>query len=567
MEGEPLLPIHNKPKTSKKKLLALIPLILLVGFIPHQKSADLPTEQLCPIVDSYPPPAELYNADTLDKLLHDNNTKLKLAEKLSGAIKIPTEVYDDMINPKSVESNEELYQLEPLWKNFELFHDYLEKTYPLTHENLKLDKVNKFALVYTWEGSDTTKKPLMLTAHQDVVPVQKETIDRWDFPPFEGHIKDGEIYGRGVLDCKNLLTGLMDTVELLISEGFKPSRTLILAFGYDEESQGTGAEEISKFLLNKYGKDSMYQIIDEGGGGFVQMGDLRMITPATAEKGHLDSIIEIYTPGGHSSVPPEHTSIGILSELIGLIESKPFDSVITQRNPVLSFYQCIAEHGDVDKSLKSDILNANVDKNANRRLLDVLRQDLKTKYLVTTSQAADIILGGAKSNALPEHAQVLVNQRIAVEESVESASTKILDDIKIIAKKYNLGIYINNKEIFPPTDFGYFNYTLSQPLEPAPVTPTDSDVWNVFGGSLRYFYQELAYPEDNSTYIFAPYLSTGNTDTKCYWDLTPHIFRYMPALLGESGGVHSVNERGSVDTHAAVVAFYYFYIPVIDSLQ
>ncbi|CAH6722371.1 carboxypeptidase S [[Candida] jaroonii] len=567
MEGEPLLPIHNKPKTSKKKLLALIPLILLVGFIPHQKSADLPTEQLCPIVDSYPPPAELYNADTLDKLLHDNDTKLKLAEKLSGAIKIPTEVYDDMINPKSVESNEELYQLEPLWKNFELFHDYLEKTYPLTHENLKLDKVNKFALVYTWEGSDTTKKPLMLTAHQDVVPVQKETIDRWDFPPFEGHIKDGEIYGRGVLDCKNLLTGLMDTVELLISEGFKPSRTLILAFGYDEESQGTGAEEISKFLLNKYGKDSMYQIIDEGGGGFVQMGDLRMITPATAEKGHLDSIIEIYTPGGHSSVPPEHTSIGILSELIGLIESKPFDSVITQRNPVLSFYQCIAEHGDVDKSLKSDILNANVDKNANRRLLDVLRQDLKTKYLVTTSQAADIISGGAKSNALPEHAQVLVNQRIAVEESVESASTKILDDIKIIAKKYNLGIYINNKEIFPPTDFGYFNYTLSQPLEPAPVTPTDSDVWNVFGGSLRYFYQELAYPEDNSTYIFAPYLSTGNTDTKCYWDLTPHIFRYMPALLGESGGVHSVNERGSVDTHAAVVAFYYFYIPVIDSLQ
>lgn len=566
MEGKSLLPIHNKPKTSKKKYLALLPLLLLTALIPRQKSVDLPKEQLCPIVDSYPPPPELYNAETLDKLLHDNDTKLKLAEKLSGAIKIPTEVYDDMINPKSVETNEELYELEPLWKNFELFHDYLAKTYPLTHQHLKLDKVNKLALVYTWEGSDPSKKPLMLTAHQDVVPVQKETIDRWDFPPFEGHIEGGEIYGRGVLDCKNLLTGLMDTVELLISEGFKPSRTLILAFGYDEESQGTGAEEIGKFLVNKYGKDSMYQIIDEGGGGFVQMGDLRMITPATAEKGHLDSIIEIYTPGGHSSVPPEHTSIGILSELIGLIESKPFDSIITQRNPVLSFYQCVAEHGDVDKSLKSDILNANVDKNANRRLLDVLRQDLKTKYLVTTSQAADIIQGGAKSNALPEHAQVLVNQRIAVEESVESASTKILDDIKIIAEKYNLGVYINNKEIFPPTDFGYFNYTLSQPLEPAPVTPTNSDVWNIFGGSLRYFYQELAYPEDNSTYIFAPYLSTGNTDTKCYWDLTPHIFRYMPALLGETGGVHSVNERGTVDTHAAVVAFYYFYIPVIDSL-
>jgi Gly-Xaa carboxypeptidase len=51
----------------------------------------------------------------------------------------------------------------------------------------------------------------------------------------------------------------MGAIEhLLKSTEFKPTRSVILGFGSDEERGGqVGAPAIAKFLLGKYGKDSM----------------------------------------------------------------------------------------------------------------------------------------------------------------------------------------------------------------------------------------------------------------------------------------------------------------------
>ena len=526
-------------------------------------------DSLCPLVKKLDPNEYLNDMDKAKMILLDEEYKAKSIEKLSGAVKVPTEVYDEMIHPDGAETKEELYQLEPLWKNFETLHDYLAKTFPLVHKNLKLDKVNKFALVYTWEGTDKTKKPLMLTAHQDVVPVQKETIDKWTFPPFEGKVKDGYITGRGACDCKSLLIGLLETVELLLSEGnFTPERSVILAFGYDEESAGTGAENIAKFLLDKYGPESMYAIIDEGTAGFDEVEGTKVIAPATGEKGYVDSFIELITPGGHSSVPPPHTLIGIMSKLIDIIESNPYDSILSNANPVLGELQCLAEHATLDKSLKSDILKAHIDVKANENVIKYLSKEDESKFLITTSQATDIIKGGVKSNALPEHVSVLINHRIAVEETVKLTTDKILKDIQTIASKFDLGIIMDNLEIVAPTDNGYFNYSLLQALEPSPVTPLGTEVANNFGGALRYLYEDLIYPESNDTFVFAPYLSTGNTDTKSYWDLTPHIFRYEPAVPADRPlNIHSVDENCPIDGYFLIVAFYHYYIQMVSKFD
>ncbi|EGV63435.1 glutamate carboxypeptidase [Yamadazyma tenuis] len=567
----PLAGVHHSPPSrlwwSRYKAL----LVLLPGFYFLLTYHQVPlistkgTTSFCPEVAKINPLDVIYSQETLQMLLHNQTFKLESAKRLAAAIQVPTEVHDDMLNPNTTDSYDDLYKLEPAWKNFEFFHSFLEETYPLVHKHLKVEKVNKFSLVFTWQGSDSTKKPLMLTAHQDVVPVQKETIPQWDYPPFEGVIANGSVHGRGASDCKNLLTGLMDTIELLLAEGqFSPERTVILAFGYDEESEGTGAVAISEFLLERYGKDSMYQIIDEGGSGFTEQNGVNFILPATAEKGHLDNIIELYTPGGHSSVPPPHTSIGIISELVSLVEKTPFDSIITPRNPVLGMLQCVAEHSDIDKSMKSTILKAHVDKKANKNLLKYLSKEIRTKYLVTTSQATDIISGGAKANALPEHAQVLINSRVAVEESIKSTSDKILGNVLSIAHRFDLGVYFEGEQLLAPTENGYFNYTLFSPLEPAPVTPMYSDVWNTFGGSLRFLYEDLVFPQDDKKFVFAPYLSTGNTDTKCYWDLTANIFRYMPGFPGPDRHVHSVSEFVPIESHSLIVAFYYYYIQLVD---
>lgn len=523
-------------------------------------------DSLCPIVEKIDLANYTYESDTISKILHDETFRNLSMDKLLRAVQYPTEIFDGMFNPNSAESLTELYDMEPQWEEFEKFHGYLNETFPLVHKHLKLEKINKFGLVYTWEGSDPQKKPIMLTAHYDVVPIQEVTLDQWTFPPFEGGYDGKYLYGRGVSDCKDLLVGLMESVELLLSEGkFSPERTIILAFGYDEEAAGTGAEEISKHLVSKYGKDSIFQIIDEGNSGYVEANGQKFILPATGEKGHLNSVIEIFTPGGHSSIPPKHTSIGYLSKLVSLIEDKEFDSIITNANPVLNQLQCVAEHSStIDKDLKKNILTAHLDKSANKKVLEFMRQDLESKYLVTTSQAVDMTFGGVKSNALPEMASVLINHRIAVEESVASTGKKVLDQIMAFAETYDLGVISNDVVMREKTKGGYINYVFDEPLEPAPVTPVGDEIWNLFGGSLRHLYEDLVFPDQNDTYIVAPYISTGNTDTKSYWDLTPNIFRYAPGLPTPHGNIHSVDERLNFDGHLLVVAFYYYYLQVAD---
>lgn len=527
---------------------------------PHEPNS------LCPIVPKIDPSDVLHNPDTINYILSDKSFHTSVRKKLLNAVKIPTEIFDGMENPQSVKSLKELYELDPRWKPFEKFHDYLEKTYPLVHKHLQLKKINKFGLVYTWKGKDTSKKPIMLTAHQDVVPVPHETIDQWTFPPFEGGFDGKYLYGRGVSDCKNLLIALMGTIELLLEEDkFKPQRTIILAFGYDEEAAGKGAEEISDYLVNKYGPDSILQIIDEGDEGYQEIEGLKLVLPATGEKGHLNSVIDLFTPGGHLSVPPRHTSIGIMSQLITKIEDKEFSPILTNNNPVLGQLYCLAEHSKIlNKSIKGDILKAQIDQNANQRVVEYLSKNAETKYLITTSQAVDIIEGGVKSNALPEHVSVVVNSRIAVEENVNTVVSKLKADISTIADKFNLGLIIDNQEIIEPTGHGYFNYSLIESLEPAPVSPINGESWNIFGGSLRYLYEDLIFPDSNDTFIVAPFLSTGNTDTKSYWDLTRNIYRYQPSIATKNSNIHSIDEKLDFEGHFHIIAFYYYYLQLVD---
>lgn len=228
--------------------------------------------------------------------------------------------------------------------------------------------------------------------------------------------------------------------------------------------------------------------------------------------------------------------------------------------------QCVAEHSKtVDTTLKKDILQAHFNPLAQEAVIDYISKEL-TRYLVATSQAVDIIKGGAKSNALPEHASVLVNHRIAIEETVALTAEKVLSEIKTLANKFNLGIVFNGNVLIEPTKNGYFNYTLNEPLEPSPVTPINDKVWQTFGGSLRYLYEDLIFPETKEQYIPAPYISIGNTDTKSYWSLSKHIFRYSPGI--DSGlNIHSVDEKLRFNAHLQIVAFYYYYIQVVDQLD
>ena len=126
---------------------------------------------------------------------------------------------------------------------FEDFVALLAELYPLVHERLTLERITDFGLLFRWAGHAASDSPVVLMAHYDVVPVDE--TDDWTFPPFEGRIEDGWVYGRGALDDKGPLVVVMDAVENLLAEGFTPARDVYLSFGGNEETFGAAAQEIA----------------------------------------------------------------------------------------------------------------------------------------------------------------------------------------------------------------------------------------------------------------------------------------------------------------------------------
>ena len=467
--------------------------------------------------------------------------------RLAGAIQIPSMSYDGMA---------------PVGKDdrWDIFYDiaaYLERIYPLIHGTLGLEKVNTHGLLYTWQGSDESLKPIVLMAHQDVVPVDESTIGSWTYPPFSGAYDGKFVWGRGASDCKTPLIATMSAIEALIGAGFKPKRTIILSYGFDEESAGTqGAGYLALFLLKRYGTEGVSTIIDEGA-GIVEFWGALFAIPAVAEKGYVDVNVVIRMPGGHSSAPPAHNGIGVMSEFITMVEANPYKPHFHAENPTLPMLQCAAAWGpDFPEDWKKLLSPGKRDKLA-RTLAEL---DDRLKFLFTTSVAVDIVNGGVKANALPERVTALINHRVNVGDQVSDVKDKLIGLATELAKKHNLTVHAFSDEKETPSSITLSD-SLQSALEPAPVTPTSVDgvtPYSVLSGTTRALF--------GTDVFMAPGIMTGNTDTKFYWDLTKHIFRYDPSWDTEDvqSGVHTIDENVSVLAHIRGVKWYSLFLRNMD---
>ncbi|KAF2706189.1 vacuolar carboxypeptidase-like protein Cps1 [Pleomassaria siparia CBS 279.74] len=499
----------------------------------------------CPQVEPLFPSATTDELDHMANVLQLDTFRNLSIQRLSGAVQIPTESFDDMGEVGK----------DPRWDIFGPFAAYLEKTFPLVHNTLELEKVNTHALLYTWAGTDPSLKPTLLMAHQDVVPVPESTVNQWTHPPFSGHYDGKFVWGRGSSDCKNQLIAILEAVEALVEAGFAPRRTLILSLGFDEEISGQdGAGHLAPFLLKKYGHNSIAVIVDEGAVNVESWG-ADFALPGVAEKGYVDVDIVVRMPGGHSSIPPKHNGIGVASELISLIEANPYDSILDEENPYLDLLYCGAEHAPkFPKDLKRLLHKRSTQRHScskkDHLAIEAAKAGPAIKYLMTTSVAVDIISGGIKTNALPERTQITVNHRINVGSTSKSVLTKISHLAGQIAHKYNLTLTPFNGTETPSSITLSHRDTL---LEPAPVTPTRSTSnkitpYDILSGTTRALYgKEL---------IVAPGIMTGNTDTRYYWGLSEHIFRYGPGWDKDQNGlgnIHTVDEKMGVQAHLDTV--------------
>ncbi|EIM87292.1 carboxypeptidase S [Stereum hirsutum FP-91666 SS1] len=529
------------------------------------------TTELCPQVAAlYPTKHQAIYQDLVDTYFDTDSFKDYIIDTMSGAVKIETESYDNMDEVGT----------DPRWEKFTGFHNYLLETFPTIHSSLILTKVNTYGLVYHWQGSDNSLKPILMAAHQDVVPVHPDTVSDWTHPPYSGYFDGESLWGRGTMDDKSGLISLMTTVEALLQRDYKPTRTVVLAFGFDEESGGTyGAQHISKYLLSTYGENGFALIVDEGG-GFSQSYGSTIASIGTGEKGSFNSRIDIASPGGHSSVPPPHTSIGMLAAILVEFESNPFEPRLARSSPVYDTIQCTAAHAkSIAPGLRKLIKKSAFCDGALRKLEKTLAEDINMRALFGTTQAIDIIQGGVKTNALPEQAYAIVNHRIATDRrvisrlvvaSVASTQQRDVDLLKPLAQRFNLSYVAFGNPVTPRGEHAYGTLTLStsSTLEPAPITPSDGAPYRILSGSVKATYDSHRNVEGSDGLVVSPGIMTGNTDTKYYWGLTEHIFRYghwnagNTTLLGH--GVHTVNENIRVIDLIEIVKYYTTFLLNVD---
>ncbi|KPM34304.1 putative carboxypeptidase C24C9.08 [Neonectria ditissima] len=520
-------------------------------------SCDLPPV-LSPTGDGLPSGESLFSSD---------EALLKQVERHQAIVQVPSICYDDLGD----------FDEDERWAPFYDVHDTLAETYPVIHKRMTLDKVNTFGLVYTINGSDPSLKPIFLAAHQDVVPVAD--VSTWTHPPFDAYF-DGEwIWGRGSSDDKNSLTALMSAVETLLSNpDWTPSRTIILAFGFDEECSGyRGAAKIGSFLTDRYGDDGIALILDEGGLPMQLLGgDTLYVFPSVVEKGHVDVWASLHVVGGHSSIPAPHTGIGIAAEMVAALEANPYAPAVLRGSPVYNHLVCVARYSPDDAAEIADLLRAGDLEKLTAVFVD--QGGDAARYMVQTSQAVDLIRGGQKINAMPEVVTLGVNYRVAPQDSIPAVQHNFVRYIEAVVEKYNISVkaYEGDEEYEAyvsglgldrraNADAGYDAVLVLQGREKSegtPVSPTSGPIWDVFSGTIQH-----AFAFEGGKVVPVGEIMNGNTDTRHYLNLSPNVYRWTPSRQRGSENIHTIDERVRMDSHMDMVRFYYDLVRNFDGAE
>ncbi|ETI27772.1 hypothetical protein G647_00221 [Cladophialophora carrionii CBS 160.54] len=485
-----------------------------------------------------------------------------VANRLANSVKIPTVTYDGMGHVGE----------DSRWDVFYDFSDHLKKSFPRVYEVLMVETINQHGLLYTWRGAQEDMKPLLFMAHSDVVPAGESTTEAWTYPPFSGHYDGEYIWGRGSEDDKSNLIAMLSAIDCLLACDFIPNRTVVVSVGFDEEGgaeQSYGARCLAKTLLDRYGRNGVEMIFDEGIAGIEKRFGTDFALPATAEKGYVDVTVTVNVPGGHSSTPPDHTAIGYLAQIVRLIEDHPFNSQLIRNNPTLTYLRQAALYS---KTMPEDLRQAILGAQSPKKLLEYMNSDRERRAMIRTSTAVDVIQGGDKVNSLPENATVLVNHRIAIQDSVTAVKDHYVRLLDPWAKARSFKLHAFGTEspaenatstvLSNTSDSGDLTLTAHYELEPSPVSSAEDPRFALLAGTIKGVFGD--------DIVVAPEMLTGNTDTRYYWDLSPQIYRMSPWRASHDPRgtrMHTVDERMPIKGLLEMVHFYHEFIRIVDEVR
>ena len=390
---------------------------------------------------------------------------------------------------------------------FKTFASFIDTAYPLIKTHLAKTMVDGLNFTFEWKGQDTTMQSIILMGHYDVVPVEAAVLDKWLAPPFSGAIKDSSIWGRGSVDDKNSVISVLEATEAMLAKGFVPKRTIYLCFGHDEETNGTGAKAIVKYLQLKNVHAEL--VLDEGGEitrEKVSNIDRPVAVIGVAEKGYASFELFVQKEGGHSSKPAKETAIDILVSALYKLRIKNPPSEITP--PVKEFLRRV---GSSSTSFVTRMA-------ANNMWLfkgvveNIVSGTPEGSAMLHTTVVPTVISAGFKDNVIPSTAKAIVNTRILPGETVAS----VQEYIRAAIKDDRIAIKSVSR-------FGG---------DPSAATSVESPAFKRIESAV---YKNVA------NVLPTPYLMIGATDSRAYRSISGGVLNFIPTTDGQ--GFHGINEH------------------------
>lgn len=399
---------------------------------------------------------------------------------------------------------------------FDALQAHMRASFPHVFAAGSFELVGHSVLI-TLPGSDASLRPALFMSHQDVVPVVKGTEDDWTYPAFSGAIAEGFIWGRGTLDIKNMVFGILEAGEYLLAHGAQFRRTVYFAFGEDEETLNTGAKHVSDLLKSRGVR--LEFVLDEGGGKIrsgapfgapgVSVSEIDLM-----EKGYADLRLAVKSAGGHSSRPFGGTSLARLSCAIASIVNSPFPAECS--GVLKQAFEALAPH-ITEEPFKSLVASGDWAALAEHCL------SVPSLFpLVTTTIAPTMISGGSSAcNVMPQNMEAVINFRIAsghtAEELFEHCRALVPEDVEL---------------------------SFLQANDPSAVARTDGLGYASLEKTMSRYFKDV---------VFIPSLTVGATDAHHYEQICDTCLRcspFMGNLADVERGVHGTDEKLAVRAYA-----------------
>jgi acetylornithine deacetylase/succinyl-diaminopimelate desuccinylase-like protein len=287
------------------------------------------------------------------------------------------------------------------------------------------------AVIVRWRAAGpTTRKPILLMGHMDVVEAKLEdsTTD-----PFKMVEKDGYYYGRGTIDMKDGVTAITQAMINLRAAGFKPKRDIVVLFTGDEETNGIGAKKGATEWLDLLGHPEYGLNADGGGCGFNVDGSPAGCGMQTAEKTFAGYTFTVRNRGGHSSKPRKDNAIYSLAHALDKLEAYRFTPKINETTRAYFTAKAAMDKTPLGDAERRWLANPNDGEAA-----DFIEASESEVGLTRTRCVPTRLFGGHADNALPQLATAMVNCRIFPGEDpnvVKAELEKLVNDPTVVVTR------------------------------------------------------------------------------------------------------------------------------------